>query len=63
MPEGNKSRVLGDGVESIRPATNFPVMSVDPNQFDCLDKKSGLDLDPCRLVSPIKQGAFLHIRA
>ena len=28
--------------ESNRPATNFPGISVDPNQFDCLDEKSGL---------------------
>jgi hypothetical protein len=34
MPEGNKIWVLGDGVESNRPATNFTGISVDPNQFD-----------------------------
>ena len=28
--------------ETNRPATNFPGISVDPNQFDCLDEKSGL---------------------
>ena len=42
MPEGNKSRVSGVGTESNRPATNFPGISVDSNQFDCLDEKSGL---------------------
>jgi len=33
MPEGNKSRVSGDGLESNRPATNFPGISVDSNRF------------------------------
>jgi len=55
MPEGNKSRVSGDGLESNRPATNFPGISVDTNRFDCLAEKSGLDVDPWRLVSRIKQ--------
>ena len=45
-PEGNKSRVSGVGVESNRPATNFPGISVDTNQFDCLVETSGLDVDP-----------------
>jgi len=34
MPEGNKSRVSGVGVESNRPATNFPGIAVDSNRFD-----------------------------
>ena len=55
MPEGNKSRVSGVGVESNRPTTNFPGISVDTNRFDCLVEKSGLDADPWRLVSRIKQ--------
>ena len=42
MPEGNKSRVSGDGLESNRPATNFPGISLDSYRFDCLVKKSGL---------------------
>ena len=42
MPEGNKSRVSGVGVESNRPATNFPGISLDSYRFDCLVKKSGL---------------------
>ena len=63
MPEGNKSRVSGVGVESIRPATNFSGISVDTNRVDCLVEKMGLDVDHWRLVSPTKQGAFLHIRA
>ena len=42
MPEGNKSRVSGGGVESNRPATNFPGISLDSYRFDCLVKKSGL---------------------
>ena len=33
-PEGNKSRVSGVGVESNRPATNFPGIAVDSNRFD-----------------------------
>jgi hypothetical protein len=40
MPEGNKSRVLGDGVESNRPATNSPGIAVDSNLFNCLVEKS-----------------------
>ena len=62
MPEGNKSRVSGGGVESNRPATNSPRILVDTNRVHCLVEKSGLDVDPWRLVSPIKQDAFLHIR-
>ena len=54
-PEGNKSRVSGVGVESNRPATNSPEIAVDPNRFNCLVEKSGLDADPWRLVSRIKQ--------
>ena len=42
MPEGNKSRVSGDGLESNRPATNSPGIPVDSNQFDCLVEKGGL---------------------
>ena len=52
----------GDGAESNRPATNSPRISVDTNRVHCLVEKSGLDVDPWRLVSPIKQDAFLHIR-
>ena len=33
MPEGNKSRVSGVGVESNRPATNFPGFSVGSDQI------------------------------
>ena len=62
IPKGNKSRVLGVGVESIHPATNSPGISVDTNRLDCLAKKSGLDVNPWRLVSPIKQGAIRHVR-
>ena len=39
MPEGNKIWVLGDGVESNRPATNFPGISVDTNRVYCLVEK------------------------
>ena len=42
IPEGNKSRVSGDGLESNRPATNSPGIPVDSNQFDCLVEKGGL---------------------
>ena len=45
----------GDGGESNRPATNSPEIAVDPNRFNCLVEKSGLDADPWRLVSRIKQ--------
>ena len=61
MPEGNKSRVSGVGVESNRPATNSPRISVDTNRVHCLVEKSGLDVDPWRLVSPIKQGESQHV--
>ena len=61
MPEGNKSRVSGDGLESNRPATNFPGISVDSNRFDRLIEKSGLGVAPRRLESPIKQGRFQNI--
>ena len=56
MPEGNKSRVSGVGVESNRPATTFPAISVDAERVDCLVEKSGLDVEPRRLERPIKQG-------
>jgi len=62
MPEGNKIWVLGDGVESNRPATNFPGISVDSNRFNCLVEKSGLGIEPRRLLSPIKQVWSRHIR-
>ena len=48
MPEGNKSRVSGDGVESNRPATNSPRIPVDSNRFDCLVEVSGLSVDSGR---------------
>ena len=44
IPEGNKSRVSGDGLESIRPATNFPRIPVDSNQVDRLAAKIDLAL-------------------
>ena len=62
MPEGNKSRVSGVGVESNRPATNFPGVSVDSNRFDRLVEKRGLGVAPRRSESPIKQGCFQNIR-
>jgi hypothetical protein len=34
MPDANKTWVLGDGVESNRPATNFPGIAVDSNPFN-----------------------------
>ena len=45
-PEGNKSRVSGVGVESNRPATNFPGISVDSNRFNCLVEEVGLGVEP-----------------
>jgi len=53
MPEGNKSRVSGVGVESNRPTTNFPGISVDTDRFDCLVEKDTLGIEPRRLQSPI----------
>jgi len=41
MPEGNKRRVSGVGVESIRLATNLPLSSVESNQVYRMVKKSG----------------------
>ena len=61
MPEDDESRVLGDGVESTRPATNFPRISVGTNRVNGLVEKSGLDLGPRRLVSLIEQGESRHV--
>ena len=58
MPEGNKSRVSGDGLESNGPATNFPGISVDSKWFDCLVEKSGLGVDHRRFQSPIEPGGL-----
>ena len=52
MPEGNKSRVSGDGLESNRPATNFPGFSVGSNRVDRVVEETGLAR---RLESLIKQ--------
>jgi len=41
MPDANKTWVLGDGVESNRPATNIPGIPVDSDRFDCLVENSG----------------------
>ena len=43
-----------DRVESNRPATNFPGISVDSNRFNGLVEKSGLGVEPLRLLSPLK---------
>jgi len=40
-------------VESNRPATNFPGISLDSYRFDCLVEKSSLGVEPRRLQSPI----------
>ena len=48
----------GDGLESNRPATNFPGISVDSNRFDCLADKSGLGVEFRRLERAIKQNGF-----
>ena len=65
IPEGNKSRVSGDGLESNRPATNFQRISVDSNRFDCLAEKSGLGVGLRPLQSPnslwINRGTFLYL--
>ena len=62
MPEGNKSRVSGVGVESNRPATNHPEISMDSSRIDCLVKKSGLGVKLRRFESPIKQDGLRYIR-
>jgi hypothetical protein len=54
MPEGNKSRVCGDGIGSKRPETNFPGISVDSNRVNRLVEKNGLGVEPRRLESPMK---------
>ena len=56
MPDGNKSRVSGDGLGSNRPTTNFPGISVDQNRVNRLVEQSGLGVEPRPLQSPIKQG-------
>ena len=57
MPEGNKSRVSGDGVGSKRPATNSPGIAVDSKWFNCLVEKSGLGVEP-RPESPVTNRGF-----
>ena len=52
----------GDGLESNRPATNFPGIPVDSDRFDCLVENSGLDVAPRRVENPIKQGEFQYVR-
>ena len=61
MPDGRRIGVSEVGVESNRPATNFPGVSVDSNRFDCLDETSGLGVAPRQSESPIKQGCFQNI--
>ena len=64
IPKGNKSRVSGDGLESIRPATNFPGISVDSNQVNRLVEKSILIGRPTSLrLSPLRKALsreFFH---
>ena len=57
MPEGSRIWILGVGVGSNRPATNFPRIPVDSNRFDCLVEKSGLDIEP-RPESPVTNRGF-----
>ena len=57
MPEGNKSRVSGDGLESNRPATNFPGIAVDANRVNRLVEKSGLGAER-QLESPVNKTGF-----
>ena len=57
MPEGNKSRVSGDGLESNRPATNFPGFSVGSNRVDRMVEKSGLGAER-QLESPVNKTGF-----
>ena len=62
MPEGNKSRVSGDGLESNRPATNSPGIPVDSDRLDCLVENSGLHVATQRVENPINQGEFQYVR-
>ena len=62
MPDANNTWVLGDGVEPIRPATNFPGIAVDSNRVDCLVEKNGLGVAPRQVENPIKQGEFQYVR-
>ena len=55
MPEGNKSRVSGGGVDSNRTTTNFPGIAVDANLVNRLVETSGVGVEPRRLQYPIKQ--------
>ena len=57
MPEGNKSRVSGDGLESNRPATNFPGIAVDANRVNRLVEKSGLGAER-QLESAVNKTGF-----
>ena len=41
MPEGNKSRVSGDGLESNRPAANLSDFTVGSNKLGRLFEKIG----------------------
>ena len=50
MPEGNKSRVLGVGVESNRPATNFPGFPVGSNRVNHVVEESGLTSTIGRII-------------
>ena len=58
MPEGNKSRVSGDGLGSNRPATNFPGISVDSNRVNRLVEKNGLGPKPLPYPIPVDEGVF-----
>ena len=48
----------GVGVESNRPATNFPRISMDTTRVHYLVEKSGLDVDPRSLT---EQGESRHV--
>ena len=56
IPEGNKSRVSGDGLESNRQATNSPGIPADANRVHSLVEKSGLDGGTRRSEIRIEQG-------
>ena len=62
MPDANKTWVLGDGVESNRPATNFPGVSVDSNRLDRLVEKSGLGVKLRRLQARSNQSDWVYLR-
>ena len=65
MPEGNKSRVSGDELESNRPATNFPGISVDSDRVDYLVERKSKLREPSQVYPKLNRSgriALVEIR-